>query len=104
MRYKGGNMEKDIESYLRKRVTAAGGLALKLVCPGFTGVPDRLILFSGGRVCFAELKDTGQKPRKRQLRVHDMLRDLGFTVYVPDSKAAVDKMMEEVVPNEVHTP
>ena len=36
-------MEKDIESYLRKRVTAAGGLALKLVCPGFTGVPDRLI-------------------------------------------------------------
>ena len=27
-------MEKDIESYLRKRVTAAGGLALKLVCPG----------------------------------------------------------------------
>lgn len=52
-------MEKDIESYLRKRVTAAGGLALKLVCPGFTGVPDRLILFSGGRVCFAELKDTG---------------------------------------------
>ena len=81
-------MEKDIESYLRKRVTAAGGLALK----------------SGGRVCFAELKDTGQKPRKRQLRVHGMLRDLGFTVYVPDSKAAVDKMMEEVVPNEVHTP
>ena len=54
-------MEKDIESYLRKRVTAAGGLALKLVCPGFTGVPDRLILFPGGHVCFAELKDTGQK-------------------------------------------
>ena len=97
-------MEKDIESYLRKRVTAAGGLALKLVCPGFTGVPDRLILFSGGRVCFAELKDTGQKPRKRQLRVHGMLRNLGFTVYVPDSKAAVDRMMEGVMPNEVHTP
>lgn len=41
-------MEKDIESYLRKRVKAAGGLALKLVCPGCTGVPDRLILLPGG--------------------------------------------------------
>ena len=97
-------MEKDIESYLRKRVMAAGGLALKLVCPGFTGVPDRLILLPGGRICFAELKDTGRVPRKRQKRVHDILRGLGFTVFVPDSRTAVDEMMREVRPNEVHTP
>lgn len=97
-------MEKDIESYLRKRVMAAGGLALKLVCPGFTGVPDRLILLPGGRICFAELKDTSRVPRKRQKRVHDILRGLGFTVFVPDSRTAVDEMMREVMPNEVHTP
>ena len=100
----GGYMEKDIESYLRKRVMAAGGLALKLVCPGFTGVPDRLILLPGGRICFAELKDTRRVPRKRQKRVHDIMRGLGFTVFVPDSRTAVDEMMREVMPNEVHTP
>lgn len=91
-------MEKDIERYLRKQVEAAGGLAWKLVCPGCTGVPDRLILLPGGRVYFAEVKDTGQKPRRRQSRVHDMLRALGFTVFVPDSRAAVDEMMREVMP------
>ena len=90
-------MEKDIESYLRKRVKAAGGLALKLVCPGFTGVPDRLILLPGGRACFAETKDTGETPRKRQRRVHKILRGLGFLVFVPDSKAAVDEMLEEIL-------
>nr|DAF39318.1 MAG TPA: Nuclease [Caudoviricetes sp.] len=90
-------MEKDIESYLRKRVKAAGGLALKLVCPGCTGVPDRLILLPGGRAYFAETKDTGETPRKRQRRVHKILRDLGFLVFVPDSKAAVDEMLEEIL-------
>ncbi len=58
-------MEKDIESYLRKRVKAAGGLALKLVCPGCTGVPDRLILLPGGRAYFAETKDTGELALQR---------------------------------------
>jgi hypothetical protein len=89
-------MEKDIESYLRKRVKAAGGLALKLVCPGCTGVPDRLILLPGARVYFAETKDTGKTPKKRQKRVHGLLRDLGFLVFVPDSKAEVDAMMEVI--------
>ncbi len=37
-------MEKAVEAYLRPRVKAAGGIALKLVCPGRTGVPDRLIV------------------------------------------------------------
>ena len=30
-------MEKTVEAYLRKRVKAAGGLALTLVCPCRTG-------------------------------------------------------------------
>ncbi|MCI9192001.1 MAG: VRR-NUC domain-containing protein [Acutalibacter muris] len=86
-------MEKTVEQYLRKQVKKAGGLALKLVCPGFTGVPDRLILLPGGQMCFAETKDAGKTPRLRQRRVHDKLRELGFLVFVPDSKAAVDSMM-----------
>lgn len=86
-------MEKTVEQYLRKQVKKAGGLALKLVCPGFTGVPDRLILLPGGQMCFAETKDAGKTPRPRQRRVHGMLRELGFWVFVPDSKEAVDRMM-----------
>lgn len=89
-------MEKDIESYLRKQVKAAGGLALKLVCPGYTGVPDRLILLPGGRVYFAETKDTGRKPTQRQRFIHDRLRALGFEVFVPDSRTAVNEMMARI--------
>lgn len=89
-------MEKTVEDYLRRRVKAAGGLALKLVCPGWTGVPDRLILMPGGRAYFAETKDLGKKPRPRQRYVHEVLRRLGFQVFVPDNKTAVDDMMREV--------
>lgn len=86
-------MEKAVEAYLRDQVRKTGGLALKLVCPGWTGVPDRLILLPGGRVFFAETKDLGKTPKRRQKYVHSRLRELGFTVFVPDSKAAVDRMM-----------
>lgn len=86
-------MEKTIESYLRRRVRDAGGLALKFICPGWTGVPDRIILMPGARVYFAETKDTGKKPNSRQKYVHGRLRELGFSVFVPDSKETVDDMV-----------
>lgn len=89
-------MEKAVEAYLRQRVKAAGGIALKLVCPGWTGVPDRLIVLPGGRVYFAETKDPGKKPRLKQQLMHERLRALGFQVFVPDSKDAVDSMLEEI--------
>lgn len=49
-------LEKEIEAKLRDRVKRAGGLCLKWVCPGWAGVPDRLVLLPGGRVVFVELK------------------------------------------------
>lgn len=48
--------EKDIEKKLRKMVEQHGGLCLKWVCPGWAGVPDRIVLLPGGRVVFVELK------------------------------------------------
>ena len=86
-------MEKTVEAYLRQQVRKNGGMALKLVCPGCTGVPDRLILMPGGRVYFAETKDKGKKPTPRQRFIHNRLLELGLQVFVPDSKAAVDLMM-----------
>lgn len=89
-------MEKTIEAYLRKRVKESGGLALKLVCPGWSGVPDRLILMPGARVYFAETKDTGRKPNPRQRYVHGRLTAMGFTVFVPDSEETVERMIEQI--------
>ena len=78
----GGRMEKTYEQKLKTRVEReCFGLCLKLVTPGFTGIPDRLILLPIGRVVFVETKDTGKKERKRQDYVHGLLRKFGFTVF-----------------------
>ena len=49
-------LEKDIERALVDKVTKRGGLCLKWTCPGWVGVPDRIVLLPGGRVVFVELK------------------------------------------------
>lgn len=49
-------LEKEIESRLVKLVKRRGGLCLKWVCPGWAGVPDRIVLLPRGRVVFVELK------------------------------------------------
>lgn len=77
-------------------VKRLGGLALKLECPGYTGVPDRLILLPGGRVRFVELKAPGRTERPRQRVVQAILRGLGFTVYsAVDSPAAVERVLRD---------
>ena len=42
--------EKIIEQHLVKAVKNSGGIAPKLVCPGFDGMPDRLVLLPGGKI------------------------------------------------------
>lgn len=87
-------LEKTIENKLRKGIKAIGGLCLKWESPGFTGVPDRMILLPGGRILFAETKAPGKKERKRQEYVHKQLRELGFTVYATvDSEAKVREII-----------
>lgn len=49
-------LEKEIERKLTAMVERHGGLCLKWVCPGWAGVPDRLILLPGGLVYFVETK------------------------------------------------
>ena len=50
--------ERDVEQKLIRAVRRSGGLALKLVSPGFNGVPDRLLLFRDGKMAFCETKRT----------------------------------------------
>lgn len=88
-------MEKLVEQYLNKCVKGCDGMSIKLNSP--IGIPDRLVLLPGGLIFFVELKSEGKKPRSIQLKRHRQLKQLGFHVYVMDSK----KQIEEVLKSEL---
>lgn len=76
-------LERDIERALVGMVKSHGGMAMKWVCPGWAGVPDRIVLLPGGKIIFVELKrPKGGEVRKLQEWWHAKLRSLGFTVWV----------------------
>ena len=91
--------EKTIEQKLCEAVKKSGGIAMKLVSPGLAGVPDRLLLFPGGKAAFAEVKAPGEKPRSLQEHRIAQLRALGFKVYVVDSEVKIGEII-----NEIHSP
>lgn len=74
--------EKTVESKFSSAVKAKGGLAVKFTSPGFNGMPDRLVMFPGGRIAFVEVKAPGETPRPLQRSRHRLLRRMGFKVYV----------------------
>lgn len=76
-------LEKEIERKLKVLVEGKlGGLCLKWVCPGWSGVPDRILLFPGGRVYFVELKrPKGSKVSGLQAWWRRKLKGLGFTIW-----------------------
>ena len=88
--------ERAIERKLIQAVRRSGGLALKFVSPGFNGVPDRLLLFTGGRAAFAEVKAPGQKPRPLQVHRMEQLRRLGFKVFVIDDTEQIGGVISEI--------
>jgi len=88
--------ERQIERKLVKAVKAAGGIAPKLTCPGFDGMPDRMVLMPGGRIGFVEVKAPGEKPRPLQLSRHRLLRRLGFKVYVLDGAEQIEMILREI--------
>lgn len=89
--------EKYIEQLLSKEVKKIGGLALKFISPGMSGVPDRIVLFPSGRIAFIELKASGEKMRPLQIKRKSQLESLGFLVYCIDSKEAVEDFIKEVM-------
>ena len=88
--------EKSVEHKLVRAVRDSGGLALKFVSPGMAGVPDRLMLFMGGKVAFCEVKSPGEKPRPLQAHRMEQLRALGFRVYVVDCEEQIGGMIREI--------
>ena len=91
-------LEKQIEKYLVKKIKAEKGLCLKFESPGYSGVPDRIIILKNKPVAFVELKrPVGGRYSARQKLVERDFNKLGQKVYKVKNKEDVDKLVEELV-------
>lgn len=88
--------EKTIERKLAVTVKKMGGISPKFVSPGLDGMPDRLVLLPGGRMAFVEVKAPSKKPRPLQMVRHEMLKRLGFAVYVLDDVEKIGEMLDGI--------
>ena len=88
--------EKVIEQQLVHAVKSMGGIAPKLVSPGFDGMPDRLVLLSGGRLAFVELKAPGKSLRPLQEKRKRQLQALGFLVFCVDGVSQIGAVLNEI--------
>ena len=95
-------LEKEIERQLKIMVESKlRGRCLKWVCPGWSGVPDRILLLPGGRVYFVELKrPQGGKTDPLQIWWKRQLESLGFTVWHVHNKEQL-KYLELVLTKEL---
>jgi len=89
--------EKHIEQKLTAKVKTMGGMAVKFTSPGMDGMPDRLILLPGGRICFVEVKAPGEKMRPLQLWRAKQLLVLGFKAYCVDSTDQIGGVLDEIL-------
>ena len=88
--------EKLTEQKLVRAVKNAGGIAVKLVSPGFDGMPDRLLLLPDAKIAFVEVKAMGCKPRPLQRKRHELLRTLGFSVFVLDDERLIGGIIDAI--------
>ena len=89
-------LEKIIEQKLVKAVKNMDGIAPKFVSPGFDGMPDRLVLLPKGKIAFVEIKAPNKTPRPLQLARHEMLRRLGFKIYVLDNADEIGGILDDI--------
>lgn len=88
--------ESKVEEKLRTEAKRRGRWAVKFTSPGLDGVPDRLVLFPGGRLAFVEVKAPGKKMRPLQERRAKQLRALGFQVYCLDCMEKIGGILDEI--------
>ena len=88
--------EKSVEQKLILAVHTLGGIALKLISPGWAGAPDRLILLPAGRLAFVEVKAPGMHLRPLQVKRKRQLEALGFSVYCIDHPDQIGGVLDEI--------
>lgn len=82
---------------MRSQVQKRGGLFLKWVSPGNSGVPDRILVFRG-RVVFVELKSETGRLSPNQKAMIARLQKHGADVRVVYGREQADALIEEVMP------
>lgn len=82
-------IESKIDRLFRVRVRQLGGVTEKLA-PTHVGIPDRFVLFPGGRVEFVELKTVEGRLRDAQLVWIQRAAQLGVRVTVLYGAAQVE--------------
>lgn len=93
--------EKQLEQMLQKAVRQAGGKALKLVSPGWSGAPDRLIILPDGKHGFIETKTPGNTPRPLQQQRLQWLQNLGHYATWINNPNQIHHTIQEI---QTHTP
>lgn len=88
--------EKALERRLVEGVRCMGFVAVKMCDPMQGGLPDRLIVVSGGRTVWVELKSSGKRPTTLQESRIRQLRNFGHMVYVCDSIVDVDAVLDYI--------
>lgn len=86
--------ESRIETKLRQKVHAKGGICLKLSPQFFEGIPDRLVILPGGME-LVETKSKGGRLTPRQQYVHEQLKKIGHTVRVLNTIEKVEDYLKE---------
>ena len=93
--------EHIIEDRLRRKLEAKGFKVLKLVTPGHSGTPDRIILrpkWSPGAPWVIELKRPGKTERRLQEIVRDDWRTRGVLVLdMVNTRQGVDELVRELI-------
>ena len=59
-------------------------------------MPDRLILFPGGRIGFVETKAPGKKMRPLQEKRKRQLEELGFLVFCVDEIGEIEEVLHAI--------
>ena len=93
-----GTSEKQIEKYLVKKIKDKKGLCLKFESPGYSGVPDRIIILKNKPVVFVELKrPVGGRYSARQKLVERDFNRLGQKVYKVKNKEDISELVNKKV-------
>lgn len=89
--------EANLEGFFRKRVRLVGGYTIKLA-PTERGIPDRMVMFPGGRMFLVELKQPNEDPSPIQQVWHTRMREsYGIQVWVLRGEQDVIRWLRAVV-------
>ena len=85
-------LERQVETYFRKAVAAAGGVAFKFVSPSHRGVSDRIVCLQG-QTWFVELKRPGGRLSPLQRVFAAEMERLGQRYACLSSRVEIDEWL-----------